>query len=34
MKLEDYSLRLAQLLSDIEAAEENGWIRDAHLLHG
>ena len=31
MKLEDYSLRLAQLLSDIEAAEENGWIRDAHF---
>ena len=31
MKLEDYSLRLAQLISDIEAAEENGWIRDAHF---
>ncbi len=32
MKLEDYSLRLAQLLSEIEAIKKNNnWIRDEHF---
>ena len=31
MKLEDYSLRLHNLQTDIEAVERNGWIRDDHF---
>ncbi len=32
MKLEDYSLRLDQLLSEITAVEKNGWVREANFL--
>ena len=31
MKLEDYSLQLAQIYSSIDAVEGSGWIRDAHF---
>ncbi len=31
MKLEDYSLRLEQLLSEIEAFKGRGWVRDEHF---